>query len=107
MYLELLTTSLAVQQNLVSAYSASGRLKEIGLYFMAVNHATAIFFDSLEPPESCRGVHSAFLKWQRLGMEALAGEVSEDDQGGQAKREQLHIEASEEMARALETLTEA
>ena len=76
MYLELLTTATAIQQDLATAYTQTDRLEEVGHYFRTLNLATLLFFEQVEPPAACREIHAAFLKWQKLGQEALAEEIA-------------------------------
>ena len=75
MYLELMTTAVAVQRDLATAYTATGRLGEVGMYFVAVNRLTLAFFERMDPPENARELHQAFLDWQRLGIEGLEEEL--------------------------------
>ncbi len=75
MYLELLVTATAVQQDLSNAYIASGRKWDLGAYFVALNYTTLKFFEQIEPPPDCEHLHAALLKWQSLGLEALTEEL--------------------------------
>ena len=75
MYLELLTTATAIQQDLAMAYAQTDRPAPLGQYFQAVNMATTLYFEQIEPPAECRDVHETFLNWQRLGQAALNEEL--------------------------------
>ena len=75
MYLELVTTVVAIQRDLACIYAASGRMGELGAYFIALNYTTLKFFEQIEPPPKCTQLHVALLKWETLGLEALAEEL--------------------------------
>lgn len=75
MYLELIITATAVQQELANAYVQSNRMPEIGQYFLAINLANVSFFEQIEAPSRCADLHRAFLDWQTLGNQALAEEL--------------------------------
>jgi hypothetical protein len=76
-YLELLQTELGVQGTLCTAYVASGRSREVGMLALALNSVARAFFEEIEPPEACADVHRAFLRWQELGIDALAEELKD------------------------------
>lgn len=99
MYLELLTTVTAVQQDLANAYVASDRMQEVGLYFLAINYATAAFFDQVTPPPKCEHLHEEFLKWQKLGIKALSEEM-EAGKSVNSQTSRLYAEASQKFADA-------
>ena len=75
MYLELLVTAGAVQRDLATAYAASDRMPEIGLYFAAIDWMTLKFFEGVEPPPKLAGLHESFLQFHRLGVAALLEEL--------------------------------
>ena len=106
MYLELLATATATQQDLATAYTQTGRLGEVGQYFRALNMATVLFFEQVEPPPACQEVHEAFLKWQRLGQEALAEEI-EAGEPVETEATRRYIAASQEFAKAMTAFAEA
>jgi len=101
MYLELITTVTAIQNDLANAYASSGRMEEIGRYFLVINKTTVEFFKYVEPPEALADLHEAFVKWQTFGAEALEEEL---DSGELAKGEvtKRHVEASQAFGEALE-----
>lgn len=105
MYLELVITATAVQRDLANAYTQSGRLAEVGQYFCALNLATVLFFEQIEPALECRELHDAFLNWQKLGREALEEEL---DAGEPVNSEtsRRYVEASQHFANALATFAE-
>lgn len=102
MYLELLTTATAVQQDLATAYTQSGRLIELGQYFRALNIATVLFFEQITPPPACEEIHNAFLTWQRLGQEALEEELAAAEPVD-SETTRRYIEASQQFAAAMAT----
>jgi hypothetical protein len=99
MYLELLTTVAVVQEDLSNAYIASGRMREVGIYFLTVNQATVALFEQIKPPEGGEHLHETFLKWQKLGIDALAEELK----AGMP----LNSEAAHKYADATKQYTEA
>lgn len=105
MYMELVTTAAAVQNDLANAYTSSGRMRELGLYFLAMNQATVEFFKYVEEPEELSDLHQAFMKWQSLGIHALRQELELEGAGAEDVTEN-HIRAGQEFARALEELAE-
>lgn len=104
MYLELLTTALIIQQGLAEAYVASGRVKEMGFYFLILNYTTVAFFEQLVPPESVQTLHKAFLQWQKMGIELL---IEELETGGPINAEKAgqHVEASQRFTETLAAIT--
>jgi hypothetical protein len=104
MYLELVTTVTAVQNDLANAYAASGRMEEIGRYFLVVNKTTIEFFKYVEPPDAMQDLHEAFVNWQECGAAALEEEL---DKGELIDDEisQRHVEASQAFAELLGKLT--
>ncbi|HRV94636.1 MAG TPA: hypothetical protein P5526_20930 [Anaerolineae bacterium] len=106
MYLELLATATATQQDLATAYTQTGRLAEVGQYFRALNIATTLFFEQVEPPAALSEVHAAFLNWQKLGQEALAEEIAagEPVDNDTTRR---YVEANQEFAQAMAAFVEA
>jgi hypothetical protein len=79
MFIELLVISSAVQRDLLNAYEASGRIREVGLYMLVQNVATLNFFETITPPPNCQKLYEAYMKWQKLGVQTL-----EADLGGKA-----------------------
>lgn len=106
MYLELVTTAAAVQNDLANAYTSSGRLRELGMYFLAMNQATVEFFKYVDPPSQLEELHQGFLEWQTLGLQALRLEL-ELEEGDDEQVTARHIEAGQEFAQGLERLAEA
>lgn len=100
MYLELLTTATAVQQDLATAYTQSGRLIELGQYFRALNIATVLFFEQITPPPACETIHDAFLTWQRLGQQALEEELAAGEPVD-SEITRRYAEASQQFAAAM------
>jgi hypothetical protein len=100
MYLELITTVTAVQNDLANAYASSGRMREIGQYFLVLNRSTIEFFKYVEPPKALENLHKAFITWQKCGAEALQEELEtgKPNDSDAAKR---HVEASQAFAQAL------
>ena len=100
MYLELITTVTAVENDLANAYASSGRMEEIGRYFLVINRTTVEFFKYVEPPEALKDLHQAFVTWQERGADALEEEL---DSGEPVDSEttKSHIEASEAFAAEL------
>jgi hypothetical protein len=105
MYIELLTTAAAVQNDLANAYTSSGRMRELGMYFLAMNQATFEFFKYVDPPKELVDLHKAFTDWQSLGVQALRQELELEDAGEEDVTER-HIQAGQEFAQALEDLAE-
>ncbi|MCB9079684.1 MAG: hypothetical protein H6631_18925 [Anaerolineaceae bacterium] len=105
MYLELLTTATAIQQDLVTAYTQTDRLAEVGQYFRALNMATVLFFEQVEPPAACREVHTAFLNWQKLGQAALAEEIAAGEPV-ETETTRRYVAASQEFTRAMAAFAE-
>jgi hypothetical protein len=106
MYIELLTTATIVQRALADAYVASGRMKEIGLYFLTHNYTTVAFFEQIIPPDKVQTLHEAFLQWQRLGIDALAEEL-EVGRPINSEKARQHVEASQRFAETLATITKS
>lgn len=100
MYIELLTTVTAVQQDLAMAYTSSDRMREIGLYFLAINETTVEFFKYVEHPKKMKEVHEAFLEWQNLGIQALKEEL-EQTEPVESELTRRHVEASQRFSAAL------
>jgi hypothetical protein len=75
MYIELLTTAVGIQERVAAGFTASGRIPELGLYFLSLNYLTVAFFENLDPPASCIDLHARFLEWERLGISALEQEL--------------------------------
>lgn len=105
MYLELLTTATAIQQDLVTAYTQTDRLEEVGQYFRALNMATVLFFEQVEPPAAFRDVHAAFLAWQKLGQAALAEEIAAGEPVD-TETTRRYVQASQEFTRAMAAFAE-
>lgn len=101
MYLELVMTAAAVQNDLANAYTSSGRLRELGMYFLAMNQATVEFSKYVDPPKELEGLHEGFVEWQSLGIEALRQELELAEDGAEDVTE-AHIEAGQAFAQALE-----
>lgn len=101
MYLELITTVTAIQNDLANAYASSGRMEEIGRYFLVINKTTIEFFKYVEPPKALEELHQAFVTWQTFGAEALEAELESGElaEGDVVKR---HVEASQAFAEALQ-----
>jgi hypothetical protein len=78
MYLEVLITACAAEQEIAAAYLASGRNKEIALYLLAVADTTLAFVKTLQPPESLVAVHDAFINWHSQTLNALARDIAGD-----------------------------
>jgi hypothetical protein len=104
MYLELITTVTAVQNDLANAYTSSGRMEEIGRYFLIVNRTTIEFFKYVEPPEAMQNLHKAFVTWQELGADALEQELETGELINNEATKKL-VEASQAFAEALAELT--
>jgi hypothetical protein len=94
----------STRQEIASAYLASGRRKEFGLYLMAVADTTAAFCSTMAPPRTATTVRETFLAWQRHTVNALAREIVGDRSG--ADDETLG-QTSKEFAEALAALREA
>lgn len=104
MYLQLITTATVLQNGLANAYTASGRMPEVGLYFLAMNQATHEFFKYVEHPKGLGDLHEAFMEWQQLGIAALREEL-DPKQPVTAAVTDAHIQASEAFAKALAEAT--
>jgi hypothetical protein len=105
MYLELLETELGVQGALASAYFASGRSREIGMLALATNSVARAFFEKVEPPVECVELHQSFLRWQELGIDALAEELKENP-NSDTDLERRFAAAAEHFHQALEAFME-
>jgi hypothetical protein len=103
MYLELLTTATAIQQDLATAYTQSGRLIELGQYFRALNIATVLFFEQIEPAPEFQEVHDTFLAWQKLGQKALEEELAAGEPVD-SEITRRYVEASQQFAAAMAAL---
>ena len=101
MYLELITTVTAIQNDLANAYASSGRMEEIGRYFLVINKTTIEFFKYVEPPEALEDLHEAFVNWQTFGAEALEQEL-ESGELAEGEVTERHVAASQAFAQALE-----
>jgi hypothetical protein len=106
MYIQLITTAVAMQRDMSQRYAAQGRKQEIGTYFLVLNSATASFFERLSPPPVCTEVHAAFLKYLRTGIEALKEEV-EAGLPQDSKLARQFVNASKKFALELEALNDA
>lgn len=103
MYLELVTTSTAVQQSLANAYASSGRMEEIGLYMLALSSATIGFYGAVEPPDKCRALHEAHMKWLQLGIEALTEEMAAG-QAVDSEKSRQFVQAAQAFVQSLSEL---
>jgi hypothetical protein len=106
MYLELITTVTAIENDLANAYASSGRMEEIGRYFLVINKTTIEFFKYVEPPEAMKDLHKAFVTWQELGAEALEQEL-ETGELIDNETTKKYVEASQVFGETLAELTSA
>lgn len=82
------------------AYTSSDRMREIGLYFLAINETTVEFFEYVEHPKKMKAVHEAFIEWQNLGIQALKDEL-EQTEPVESELTRRHVEASQRFSEAL------
>lgn len=104
MYLQLITTATVLQNGLANAYTASDRMPEVGLYFLAMNQATHEFFKYVEHPKGFGELHQAFMEWQERGIAALREDL-DPKQPASEETTRAHIQASEAFAKALAEAT--
>lgn len=104
MYIELITTAVAMQRDMARAYSALGRTQEIGVYFLVLNSATKSFFERLSPPLPCNELHATFLEYLRTGVEALREELEAGEPRNSETSRQF-VTASQAFSDALGSLS--
>jgi hypothetical protein len=106
MFVELLITCSAAQRELIKAYEATDRLREVGLYVLAQQISSLAYFQQFEPPHACRALYQAFMNWQHLGIETLAAEL-DSNQAVDPKLIQEYEDSAEQFAAEMDGLKKA
>jgi hypothetical protein len=103
MYETVMTSAIAPQGYLANAYVASDHAPNLGLYLLGQNRATLSYSERVEPPEAMKAVHTAFLEWQRSGIDVLAEALRRRDPRT-AAASRRYADATRAFAEAFEAL---